>query len=508
MDHPGNLVSGSAIFLVICCCFSSAEKVQVASDGAVNLGQQLAVFHEFELFHRQHPSSPYQQQHNNITTTSRREWLATTLSRDALRLKMLKERINKKLLRPELNFSRDTFELPSRLAKDSNTNSKLQPISGVSGEVTAEGIGEYFVSIKVGSAAQNALMTIDTGSGLTWLQCTPCMICYSQELPFFIPGNSSTYAQIPCSSDRCVDTDSASMACSSTNSCVYGVGYGDGSFSEGYLATETLIFTSTVDDASLVAIPDVVLGCGVLNFGSFTAESGLIGLNRDLYSFAMQTASTYSQVFTYCLADIIARPNATSRLSFGIRDESNSNMEYTPMMGTELYYLNLTGITIGSSALPITPTAFELQSDNSGGLILDSGTTLTYLVDPPYTMFRDAFIASTGLNINGFSLMNDSATSIGLDTCYETASAGDDAPPPGLTSVMFHLADGVHLELGDGNIFIEVDDGIWCLTFASGGENDEGGLSIIGNIQQQNFQIQYDLANSRIGFAPANCGGD
>jgi hypothetical protein len=123
-------------------------------------------------------------------------------------------------------------------------------------------------------------------------------------------------------------------------------------------------------------------------------------------------------------------------------------------------------------------------------------------------MFRDSFIASTGLNIDGISVMNDSATSIGLDTCYETASAGDDAAPRGPTSLMFHLADVVDLELGDGNMFIEVDDGIWCLTFASGGENDEGGLSIIGNIQQQNFQIQYDLANSRIGFAPANCGGD
>jgi hypothetical protein len=60
MDHPGNLVLSSAIFLVICFCFSSAEKVQVASDGAVNVGQELPVFHEFELFHRQHPSSPYQ----------------------------------------------------------------------------------------------------------------------------------------------------------------------------------------------------------------------------------------------------------------------------------------------------------------------------------------------------------------------------------------------------------------------------------------------------------------
>ncbi len=265
-----------------------------------------------------------------------------------------------------------------------------------------------------------------------------------------------------------------------------------------------MIFISTVDDASLVGIPDVVLGCGVVNYGSFTAESGLIGLNRDPYSFAMQTASTYSQVFTYCLA----QPNATSRLSLGIRDESNSNMQYTPMMGTEIYYLNLTGITIGSSALPITPTAFELQSDNSGGVILDSGTTLTYLVEAPYAMSRDSFIASTGLNIDGFSVMNDSAASIGLDTCYESASAGDDAPPPGPTSLMFHLAYVVDLELGDGNMFIELDDGIWCLTFASGGENDEGGLSIIDNIQQQNFQIQHDLANSRIGFAPANCGGD
>jgi len=64
-----------------------------------------------------------------------------------------------------------------------------------------------------------------------------------------------------------------------------------------------------------------------------------------------------------------------------------------------------------------------------------------------------------------------------------------------------HL-DGAHLRLPQSNTFVTVEENITCLAFVSA----EGfPFAIIGNIQQQNFDIVYDLKNKRIGFQPADC---
>lgn len=37
-----------------------------------------------------------------------------------------------------------------------------------------------------------------------------------------------------------------------------------------------------------------------------------------------------------------------------------------------------------------TPASFDTTSTSAGGVIMDSGTTLAYLVDPAYTQFVNA----------------------------------------------------------------------------------------------------------------------
>jgi len=64
-----------------------------------------------------------------------------------------------------------------------------------------------------------------------------------------------------------------------------------------------------------------------------------------------------------------------------------------------------------------------------------------------------------------------------------------------------HL-DGAHLRLPTGNTFLTFEENITCLAFMSAGDFP---LAILGNIQQQNFDIVYDLENKRIGFKPADC---
>ena len=43
----------------------------------------------------------------------------------------------------------------------------------------AQGSGEYFASVGVGTPPTPALLVLDTGSDVVWLQCAPCRRCYA-----------------------------------------------------------------------------------------------------------------------------------------------------------------------------------------------------------------------------------------------------------------------------------------------------------------------------------------
>ena len=67
--------------------------------------------------------------------------------------------------------------------------------------------------------------------------------------------------------------------------------------------------------------------------------------------------------------------------------------------------------------------------------------------------------------------------------------------------IMFE--DGAVWDFPVENYFIEIEPGgVACLAILG---TPHSALSIIGNYQQQNFHILYDLKNSRLGYAPVNC---
>jgi hypothetical protein len=109
---------------------------------------------------------------------------------------------------------------------------------------TSVGVGNYVTRMGLGTPATTYVMVVDTGSSLTWLQCSPCKVsCHRQAGAVFNPKGSSSYASVSCSSSQCSDLTTATLnpaACSSSNVCIYQASYGDSSFSVGY----RLIFLS------------------------------------------------------------------------------------------------------------------------------------------------------------------------------------------------------------------------------------------------------------------------
>jgi hypothetical protein len=160
---------------------------------------------------------------------------------------------------------------------------------------------------------------------------------------------------------------------------------------------------------------------------------------------------------------------------------------------TTFYYLSLRGISVAGKAVPIPKGTFDILSDGSGGLIIDSGTTLTFLVDPAYT----PFLAAVKSTIEAHPA-NSSASS--LDLCYNATS---DLKLPTIT---FHFAGGANYVLPPENSFVSNQNytgELLCLAFASSGP--AGSISIFGNVQQQNVHIVYDLGHNELYFARTNC---
>ncbi|KAL6615506.1 hypothetical protein ACP70R_037776 [Stipagrostis hirtigluma subsp. patula] len=360
----------------------------------------------------------------------------------------------------------------------------------------AQGSGEYFTKIGVGTPATPALMVLDTGSDVVWLQCAPCRRCYDQSGPVFDPRRSSSYGAVDCAAPLCRRLDSGGCDLR-RRACLYQVAYGDGSITAGDFATETLTF------AGGARVARVALGCGHDNEGLFVAAAGLLGLGRGSLSFPTQISRRYGRSFSYCLVDRTSSSasNPTSRSStvtFGpgavAAAASFTPMVRNPRMET-FYYVHLVGISVGGARVPgVAESDLRLDpSTGRGGVIVDSGTSVTRLARPAYAALRDAFrAAAAGLRLStgGFSL---------FDTCYDLGGRKVVKVP----TVSMHFAGGAEaVALPPENYLIPVDSkGTFCFAFAG----TDGGVSIIGNIQQQGFRVVFDGDGQRVGFAPKGC---
>jgi hypothetical protein len=133
-------------------------------------------------------------------------------------------------------------------------------------------------------------------------------------------------------------------------------------------------------------------------------------------------------------------------------------------------------------------------------VIVDSGTTFTYLAETGYAMLKQAFLSQTaGL------LTRVSGARFDFDLCFEAAGgAGVDAVlVPGLVLIFAGGAEySVPRRTGRRSYFDVVDEEgrVACLLVLP-----TGGVSVIGNVMQMDLHVLYDLDGGTISFAPADC---
>ncbi|KAL6838339.1 hypothetical protein ACP4OV_031843 [Aristida adscensionis] len=360
------------------------------------------------------------------------------------------------------------------------------------------GGGEYLVKLGMGTPQHYFSAAIDTASDLVWMQCLPCVSCYRQLDPVFNPRLSSSFAVVPCGSDTCDQLDDHRCRNEEEeNACEYTYRYSGNAETKGVLAMDKLSIGGDV-------FHGIVFGCSDSSSGGPPPlASGLVGLGRGPLSLVSQLSV---RRFMYCLPPPVSR--TAGRLVLGpdadavrnVSDRVTVSMSSNPRYPS-YYYLNFDGLAVGDRTprqhRPLarrrnatSPAAVRGRAD-AHGMIVDIASTITFLEESLYEELADDLEEE-------LRLPRGTAARMGLDLCFILPDGvGMDRVYVPTVSMSF---DGRWLELERDRLFVE-ERGLMCLMIGK----TTGGVSILGNFQQQNMQVLYNLRRGKITFAKTSC---
>ncbi|XP_056165091.1 aspartic proteinase 36 isoform X2 [Syzygium oleosum] len=258
-------------------------------------------------------------------------------------------------------------------------------------------LGLYYARIQLGTPPREFYVQIDTGSDLLWVSCSSCNGCprtnaLNMPLHVFDPGSSSSASAISCSDERCgpgVQTPD-SVCPTQSNLCSYSLAYEDGSRASGYYVTDLLTFDMIEGSTAVNSSAAVMFGCSTSQTGDLQESEktidGIFGLGQQETSVVSQLAllGVAPRAFSHCL-----RGDGDGGGTLVLGEILDPNVVYTPLVPSQPYYnLNLQSISMNGQPLSIDPSVFATFSDR--GTIVDTGTTLAYLVEEAYDTLINA----------------------------------------------------------------------------------------------------------------------
>ncbi|CAN6320194.1 unnamed protein product [Urochloa humidicola] len=423
----------------------------------------------------------------------------------AIRTQLTRADADRGLTRRQLlrRMTRRSKARATRLLSASGSSSSSSPASATAVPGKGQAIDtEYLISFAIGTPPQAVQATLDTGSDLIWTQCQPCPSCYAQSLPYYDPSLSATSAKLPCNSSACQQLDPSSCGARrwGNGTCVYTYSYGDQSFTNGRLESDTFTFDGGNDSGDATAVPGLAFGCDWFNNNGVSSSNatgtGIAGFGRGALSLPSQLKVDN---FSYCFTNVTG--SAPSPVLLGLpANLYGGAVQTTPLIQSAaavptFYYLSLRSITVGNTRLPAPESAFALTSNGSGGTVIDSGTSVTLLPPLVYVLLHDAFVAQVDLPVT-----NDEPLCFAMPESGKKKKKRQEVP-----KLVFHF-EGATLDLPRENYVFEMEeDGQSKMCIAIISSPPSVGMTIIGNYQQQNLHVLYDLAGNKLSFVPAQC---
>lgn len=258
----------------------------------------------------------------------------------------------------------------------------------------------------------------------------------------------------------------------------------------------------------------------------------MAGFGRGLLSLPAQLSTTSPNLasqFSYCLVshsfdqDRVRRP---SPLILGPYDQKQKRLGdagvggesveyvYTSMLDNPkhpyFYSIGLAGVSVGKRVFPAPGTLKRVDENGNGGIVVDSGTTFTMLPQRFYNSLVAEFDRRVG-RVHKRATQIEEQT--GLGPCYYYDKVVE---VPGVA--LHFVGNKSSVALPRRNYFYEFVDGgdgagrnrkVGCWMLMNGGdeaENSGGPGGVLGNYQQQGFEVVYDLEKHRVGFAKRQCG--
>ncbi|EEC79787.1 hypothetical protein OsI_21206 [Oryza sativa Indica Group] len=288
----------------------------------------------------------------------------------------------------------------------------------------------FLIPVKLGTPAVQYLVTMDTGSSLSWVQCRPCTIkCHVQPAkvgPIFDPSNSSTFRHVGCSTCIC-----------------------------SYLGRTLRIQSKACMEWEDICLYTMSYGGGMDTQYSTHKEAGIFGLGTSNYSFEQIAPLLSYKAFSYCLPSDEAHQGYLS-----IGPDSSGGVPTSMFPGTPrpVYSIGMTGLTVTVNGEVRSLVSGSGSSPSpSSLLVVDSGAKLTLLLASTFGQLEDAIIPA--MESLGYSL-NTAAGQNQL--CFLTESDRQNylqrkPPPPSNWSALpvFHISFtlGLTLTLPPKNAF-------------------------------------------------------
>lgn len=293
--------------------------------------------------------------------------------------------------------------------------------------------------------------------------------------------------------------------------------YGDGSLI-ARLYRDTLSLSS-------LQLRNFTFGCAQT---TFSEPTGVAGFGRGLLSLPAQLAKHSPQLgnrFSYCLVSHSFHPERVRKPSPLILgrydDEKQKNIGggeivefvYTSMLENPkhpyFYCVGLKGISIGKKTVPAPENLRRVNKRGDGGVVVDSGTTFTMLPAGFYNSVVAEFKRSV-MRVHRRAPEVEMKT--GLSPCYHLNAAADvpalELRFVGVNSSVVLPRKNYFYEFLDGGDGLKKERRVGCLMLMNGRDEFEesgGPGAILGNYQQQGFEVEYDLEKKRVGFARRKC---
>lgn len=265
------------------------------------------------------------------------------------------------------------------------------------------------------------------------------------------------------------------------------------------MVSDTLNF-----EHSNTEVKEFIFGCGDSNEGTTfrTQFSGVFGLGRGPLSVQSQL---HAKAFSFCPVSVGSeKPSSLvfydTPPTIDQHGVGNSSIIMVPLRENSgypyYYFLQFVGIGINGFMLDIQSRIWGYGLNYDGGVIIDIGTTLTYLPSDAYGVFRSE-IQKIDHNLTkkpGYE---------GLEFCYKDDSSNV------YPTIEFYFENGniagenfVSYKLNNNQMLFMVEEGTVCLSVVEG---KSSALTVIGSNQLQGTLLTYDLVNEILVFTYNMC---